>query len=115
MSGINAKKPISENEFKQQQSATLMELPGGYESNGDLRGQLEDVILYNKGLSYLNNISTTIHDLSLTNVQTAAGQYIIPQNLTWLIIGDKSKVLQGLKEMNWGEVIELDKSGNIIK
>ncbi|MEO6639455.1 MAG: insulinase family protein, partial [Ginsengibacter sp.] len=115
LSGINAKKPISENEFKQQQSATLMELPGGYESNGDLRGQLEDVILYNKGLSYLNNISTTIHDLSLTNVQTAAGQYITPQNLTWLIIGDKSKVLQGLKEMNWGEVIELDKSGNIIK
>ncbi|MEO7210902.1 MAG: pitrilysin family protein [Chitinophagaceae bacterium] len=115
LTGINAKKPISEMEFKQQQGATLMELPGQFESNGDLSNGLENVIFYNKGLSYLNNISTTIQQLSLTDVQASAKQYITPQNLTWLVIGDKSKVLQGLKDLNWGEVIELDKNGNVVK
>lgn len=80
-----------------------------------MRNQLENVIFYNKGLSYLNTISNTIHDLSLTNVQAAAGQYISPHNITWLLIGDKSKVLQGLKDLNWGELIELDKNGNVMK
>ncbi|MEO8116942.1 MAG: pitrilysin family protein [Bacteroidota bacterium] len=115
LTGINAIKPISEMEFKQQQGATLMELPGNFESNGDLSNGLENVIFYNKGLSYLNNISTTIQQLSLTDVQASAKQYITPQNLTWLIIGDKSKVLQGLKDLNWGEVIELDRNGNVMK
>lgn len=114
-SEINTKKPITENEFRQQQSATLMELPEGYESNGDLRSKLEDAIFYNKGLSYLNNISNTIQQLSLTDVQTAAKMFIAPQNMLWLIIGDKKKILQGLIDINLGEVIELDKSGGIIK
>lgn len=92
-----------------------MELPGNYEANSDLSYNLEDVIFYDKGLSYLNNISTTIQALTLTNVHAAAEQYITPKNLTWLVIGDKSKVYEGLKELDWGEVIELDKNGEVVK
>lgn len=112
---INSTKPVSENEFSQQRSATLMELAGQYESNGDLRGKLENVIFYKKGDAYLNNISNTIQQLTLPEIQAAAGQYITPQNFTWLVIGDKTKVLQGIKDLKWGEVIELNKDGEVVK
>lgn len=115
LTAINKMNIITENEFKQQQAATLMELPGNYEANSDLSYNLEDAIFYDKGLSYLNNISTTIQALTLANVHAAADQYITPQNLTWLVIGDKSKVYEGLKELDWGEVIELDKNGEVVK
>ncbi|MBP8753308.1 MAG: insulinase family protein [Chitinophagales bacterium] len=115
LTAINKKNVITDSEFKQQQAATLMELPGNYEANSDLSYNLEDVIFYDKGLSYLNNISTTIQALTLTNVHAAAEQYITPKNLTWLVIGDKSKVYEGLKELDWGEVIELDKNGEVVK
>ena len=112
---INSTKPVSENEFSQQRSATLMELAGDYETNGDLRDKLENVIFYKKGDAYLNNISNAIQQLTLPEIQAAAGQYITPQNFTWLIIGDKAKVLQGIKDLKWGEVIELNKDGEVVK
>lgn len=115
LTNINSKKLISKTEFTQQQNATLMELPGEFESNSDLSSSLEDVIFYNKGLNYLNNISNTIQKLTLTDIQTAAQKHINPKNLTWLIIGDKKKVLQGIKDLKWSEVIELDKNGDVVK
>lgn len=115
LTNINSKNQISKTEFTQQKNATLMELPGEFESNGDLSSSLEDVIFYNKGLDYLNNISNTIQQLSLSDIQTSAKEFINPKNLTWLIIGDKKKVLQGIKDLKWGEVIELDKNGEMVK
>lgn len=112
---INSKNQISKTEFKQQQEATLMELPGEFESNSALINSIEEVIFYNKGLNYLNNISSTIQQLPLIDIQTAAKNHINPKNLTWLIIGDKSKVFQGIKDLKWGEVIELDKNGDVLK
>ncbi len=112
---VHNKRPFSEKEFKQQQNATLLALPEEYESNSDVCNKVEDAVFYNRGLQYVHQISNIIQQLSLSDIQTAAKTYIKPEQLTWLVIGDKKTVYQDLKDLKWGEVIELDTNGNRVK
>jgi len=112
---INGDKPITEAEFKKEQTATLLEVPGRWETNGAIRDFLQNTLVYNKGLDYPGNYSSIIQALTLKDVNTASAQLIKPQNLTWLIVGDRKKIEAGIRELNVGPLKFLDKDGNEIK
>lgn len=112
---INGNKPITETEFKKEQTATLLEIPGRWETNGSIRNFLQNTLVYNKGLDYPGHYASIIQALTLKDVNTAATQLIKPQTLTWLIVGDRKKIEAGIRELNIGPLKFLDKDGNEIK
>jgi len=38
-----------------------------------------------------------------------------PEELTWVVVGDRSKIEAGIRELNWGEVQLLDADGKLVK
>ncbi len=112
---INGDKPITEAEFKKEQTATLLEVPGRWETDGAIRNFLQNTLVYNKGLDYPGHYSSIIQALTLKDVITASAQLIKPQSLTWLIVGDRKKIEAGIRELNIGPLKFLDKDGNEIK
>ncbi|MBP6673491.1 MAG: hypothetical protein KA247_10095, partial [Bacteroidetes bacterium] len=46
------------------------------------------------------------------DVRDAAQKALFPDNLVWIIVGDKEKVEKGIKELNFGELKYLDADGN---
>ena len=115
LSQINGDKPIAESEFKKEQTATLLEIPGRWETNGAIRNFLQYTLQYNKGLDYPNRYASIVQNLTLNDVRDAATKLIKPINLTWLLIGDRKKIEAGVRELNIGPLKILDKEGNEIK
>jgi zinc protease len=38
-----------------------------------------------------------------------------PDNLTWVIVGDRAQIEKGIRELNLGEVKFLDANGNVVQ
>ena len=115
LTDINGNHPITEEEFKKEQTATLLEIPGRWETNSGVRATLQSAILYNRGIDYPKNYASIIEHLTLNDISKASKELINPKVLTWLIVGDRKKIEAGIKELNLGPLKFLDKDGNEIK
>ena len=56
-----------------------------------------------------------LQQLKLADIQKAASKIIKPNNLTWLIVGDRAKIESGIKELNIGTIKYVDTEGNEVK
>jgi zinc protease len=65
-------------------------------SRGGVIGQLEYVDLHKLGDDYLNTYVQKIYGVSADQVQQIAQKYIVPDKLTMVVVGDKSKIAEQL-------------------
>ena len=56
-----------------------------------------------------------LRGLSLNDVRAAATRVIQPSGLTWVIVGDKAKIEQGIRDLNIGTVKLIDSEGKEMK
>jgi zinc protease len=111
---FTAKQPMTQDEFDKAREQRVRQLPGAYETNGNLLQALSKNLRLQRPDNYLAQENTKLQQLDLTAVQQQA-QILKPANPVWLIIGDKEKVLPQLKALNWGEIVELNKGGDALK
>jgi len=108
-------KPATQQEFDKAQKNAVMQLPGLWETNSSVLDALQSSIEYDRGENYLKNYPTMLQQLTLKDIQDAAKKVDKPANLTWVIVGDRSKIEQGIKDLNLGTVNYLDSEGNEVK
>lgn len=108
-------KPATEEEFGKVQKNAVMQLPGVWETNGSVLDALQSAIEYDRGINYLNNYPTMLQHLTLKDIQNAAMKVDKPKNLTWVIVGDRSKIEEGIKELKLGPIKYIDTEGNELK
>lgn len=97
-------KPATQEEFSKVQANAVMQLPGGWETNGAVVAALEEQVKYNRGKDYWPNYANKIKNLSLKDIQSAATKVIQPGQMTWLIVGDRKKIEKSLRDLNLGEI-----------
>jgi zinc protease len=108
-------KPATDVEFKRVQGNAVLQLPGNWETNYAVSSSLQNNIIYNRKLSYLDNYATMLQNLSLNAIQDASKKVIKPSSLTWVIVGDRAKIENGIRELNIGTIKYIDSEGNTIK
>jgi len=96
--------PATQEEFNKVQANAVMQLPGGWETNGAVVAALEEQVKYNRGKDYWSNYANKIKGLSLKDIQLAATKVIQPGQMTWLIVGDRKKIEKSIRDLNLGEV-----------
>ncbi|HXB90883.1 MAG TPA: pitrilysin family protein, partial [Puia sp.] len=112
---INGSRPITDAEFKKVQGSAVLEMPGSWETNAAVLQDLRTDIVYDRGLNYLNTYADMIRHMTLADVQKAAAKAVLPGHLTWVIVGDRAKIEQGIRDLNYGPVKIIDSEGNEIK
>jgi len=113
--GFITDKPITEAEFKKVQGSAVLELPGIWETNAAVLDDLQSAIIFNRGLGYLNTYADMLQHLTMDRLQKSAAKIIRPDRFTWVIVGDRSKIEQGIRDLNIGEVQIIDSEGNSVK
>jgi zinc protease len=111
---INSTRLIDADEFTKEQTSVILSIPGNWQTNTGIMEFLYSSIAFNRGLDYPDNYSTIIQNLKLSDIQNAAAKIVKPQNLTWLIVGDRQKIEAGIRELNLGPVKILNADGNEI-
>ena len=97
-------KPITQDELAKGKASKTLRLPGQFETLGALKGGVSGIVTYDRDLDYLDQLPVLLDEPSLNQVQAKAQKYIKPNQWTWLIVGDLSKIEEPIRALNLGEV-----------
>ena len=56
-----------------------------------------------------------MRNLSLDQIVESADDVIKPDNLLWVVVGDREQIEPRIRELELGEIIHLDADGNLLE
>lgn len=83
-------------------------LPADFETTGDIARQLLPLLAYGIPLDFYDSAVQRIGAVTQADVQRVARQYVNPDRLTIVIVGDRKSIEPGLRALNPGQVIVKD-------
>jgi zinc protease len=89
-------------------------LPGRFETADEVLAMLQANVRFGRPDDYAATLKQRYEEVGLESLQGAAEQVLKPDRLTWVIIGDRAEIEQGLRELGIGEVGFLDPDGNAL-
>ena len=88
-----------------------LQLPGRFETTGGIAGNLSGLVTYDVPLSFYNTYTQGIQAVTQADVQRVAKQYVDPDKLAIVIVGDRKSIEPTLKATNIGNVVVVDITG----
>ncbi|HMJ89360.1 MAG TPA: hypothetical protein VK530_06070, partial [Candidatus Acidoferrum sp.] len=108
-------KPITPEELKKTQVNQTLRLPGAWETAGSVAGSISEIVRYGLPDDYFVTYPDKVRALTQDNVRNAAKTILHPDKMIWVVVGDRSKIESGIRELNLGELHLLDADGNAVK
>jgi predicted Zn-dependent peptidase len=104
------KVPATAAEVSKIQAAEIRSLPGSYETANAVLGAIGGIVRYDRPDDYVVQRRAKVEGLTPAVVQSAATA-IQPEALTWVVVGDLSKIEAGVRALNLGDVQVVDADG----
>ena len=108
---IAGEKPITEKEFTTARLAKTRGYAQQFEAYGRITGQIAELWMYGLPMTYLQAETDELNKLQLAAVNAVAAKYAAPAGTALLLVGDRSKIEPGIRELNLGEIVILDVEG----
>ncbi len=109
--GILGPKPVTADELAKAQANLTLTLPGNWETMDAVQGSLEQLVTFGLDDHYYETYAQRVRALTLPDAAGAAQETIRPDHLVWVVVGDRSKIEAGIRELNFGEIRFLDADG----
>ena len=93
----------------------MRSLSGNYETTGAVLNAINAIELYGRPDDYVQTLKQRIEAQTDAAVQAAADEIYRPDALTWVIVGDLSKIEKPVRALNLGEVQVLDADGKVVR
>ncbi len=84
---------------------------GRFETLQQLSGMLNPIVTYGYPFDYIHQRELTVRNMTLAEHTALAQKYLHPDQLVFVIVGDKATQFDKLKELGLGDPILLDKDG----
>ncbi len=86
-------------------------MPGNNETSDEIANSYAEILTFGLKDSYWNDFVGEVTSLTPADVNQAASKLIKPDALTWVVVGDLSKIEAKIRAMNFGEVTVIDADG----
>jgi len=101
------REPIPDEELNRAKNLVALSYPQNFQSVEEIALQIEELIEYNLPENFFNDYVKNMLSVKSDEVNTAAKKYIVPNEMIVVVVGDKSKIENGIKELNLGELKNL--------
>ncbi len=108
-------KPANDEEVLKAKRNNQMALTGTWETNGGIGGYLSEMVRFNYEDDYLEKMFEELGNVNTNSVQKMAKTFIKPNELVWVIVGDRAKIEASLKSSGFKSIKIIDTEGNIIE
>jgi zinc protease len=113
--GIVRDKPVTAEELEMAQSNKTLRLPGSQETMQQLLGAINEINRYQLPDDYFETYASKIRALKREDLNGAAEKILRPDRMIWVVVGDRSKVEQGIRDLHIGDLKFLDADGNPVQ
>jgi zinc protease len=109
--GIVKDRPIQPDELSRAQASLTLTLPGSWETMAALSGAIVDIVTYGLDDRYYDTFAEKVRAQTVQSLTAAAAAVVHPDQLVWVVVGDRSKIEPGLRELKLGEIRLIDNEG----
>ncbi|HYF38176.1 MAG TPA: pitrilysin family protein [Gemmatimonadales bacterium] len=112
--GIVKARPIEPAELSRAQASLTLTLPGSWETMAALSGAIIDIVTYRLDDRYYDTFAEKVRAQTVQSLTSVANEVVHPDRLIWVIVGDRSKIEPGIRELKLGEIRLIDSDGKPI-
>jgi zinc protease len=109
--GILGDHPITQDELAKTQANETLSLPGSRETQAAVGDSINELVQFGLPDDYYDTMASKIRALKPADVASAAKTVVHPDNLIWVVVGDRAKIEAGVKELGLGEMKFLSPDG----
>jgi zinc protease len=113
--GILKDRLVTADELAMAKSNLTQALPGLWETNAAVGQAINEIVEFKLSPDYYSTYAGKVKALTVANLNEAATKVVRPDNLVWVVVGDREKIEKGIRELNIGEVRVIDADGNPVK
>ncbi|HSU66656.1 MAG TPA: pitrilysin family protein [Tepidisphaeraceae bacterium] len=107
--------PVTQGELAAAVDNRTLSLPGSRESLRAVLGTVQEMVEFGYPDDYFDTYASKVKALRVADINDAAKSILHPDNLIWIIVGDRAKIEKGVQELNMGEVHLIDPDGNPVR
>ena len=112
---IGDTRPVTQDELNNARQNEVLKLPGTWETIQSVSGSLEDMIKFGLPEDYYKNYPDRIKNLTMSDITAAEKKVLFPDQMVWVIVGDRSKIETSLNELDMGTVSVINADGSTIQ
>jgi zinc protease len=109
--GIVKDRPIQPDELSRAQASLTLTLPGSWETMDALAGAIVNIVAFGLDDRYYDTFAEEVRAQTIQTLTAAATDVVHPDQLVWVIVGDRSKIEPGMRELKLGEIRLIDSDG----
>lgn len=95
--------PLSSAELTAARNAQLLSLPGQFETNADIGASLTELFVYGLPPDYYDGLARGLAAVGVDDVQRVARQYLDPDKMVVVAVGERRKILPQLQKLGLGQ------------
>jgi zinc protease len=111
---IRGPRPVTEEELRRAQDNLTLSLPGQYESIAGIANKITDVVTYDLPEDYYSTYSDRVRGATADRLTALAKEKILPDRMIWVVVGDRTVVEEGIRDLKLGTIRYLDEDGRPI-
>jgi zinc protease len=112
---ISADKVVTADELAMAKSNLTLALPGSWETANNVLASVSEMIRFDLPPDYFETYAGRVKSMTLNDMNKAAQEVVRANNLTWIVVGDRAKIEQGIRDLGYGEIRLIDADGNPVK
>jgi zinc protease len=105
-------RPPTPEELDKVKDQETLTLPGRWETNDAVRDDIVELVRFDLPEDYWSTYADRVRALGLSDVKEEAEEVLHPARTVWVVVGDRSKVEAGIRELGLGEVRFIDADAN---
>lgn len=107
---IRGRRVVTREELEFAKASLMRREPLTLETHSQLAGRLEDLVLYDLPPDYFDTYTERVAAVTLEDVNRAAREYLHPERFAIVVVGDRSVVEAGLRELPYPlEIVALER------
>lgn len=105
-------RPPTADELAKVTDQNTLTLPGRWETNAAVMASLIEMTRFNLPDDYWDTFADNVRGVGLSDVSAEADRVLQPDNLVWIVVGDRVRIEEKIRALGIGEMRFLDADGN---
>jgi zinc protease len=108
LQGMLGERPIDEEELQKVKLQQTLELPGAHETMSAVGTLLGDLLQFQLPLDFYDHYVGQVSALTIPDVEQGAKLLLNPEEMIWLIVGDREKIEADLRQLELAPITLID-------
>jgi zinc protease len=113
--GIRGERPVGAEELSGAKDLMTLTLAGQWETNNAIAASLSEIVTFGLPDDYVTTFPAKVRGLAAAEVPAVASKVVRPDDLLWVVVGDRSQIEPKIRELGWGEIKVVDADGRPVK